>query len=203
MRARYVAFAAIMGVSSSVAAQEPPASTPLDHAVEQRPERFRVDLGMDFIGAGVGGLNGGSWWPLLTTTGEVRAGGPAWIFLRAFGSYRRDELDGLDGESWSAGGRLGVRVEIPTFEWLEIGGSASFVSAYNQFVDSSLSAGTLSVGALAGPSAHFRIKRFFGMRVGLDLLSAGHIWTANLAHRGSSSYATLQASPTFEMTFTF
>lgn len=204
MRVGCIAFIAVMGVSRAVVAQEGSAAgTPPINPLEEHPERFRVDLGVDFIAAGVGGLNDGSWWPAAAATGEVRAAGPAWIFLRAFGSYRRDELDGLVGESWSAGGRLGMRVEVPTFDWLEIGGSASFVGAYSEFVSASETGGTLSIGGLAGPSAHFRIKKFFGMRLGLDLLSAGHQWMGSLGHRSSVSYVSLQASPTFEMTFTF
>lgn len=179
-------------------------------------ERVRLDLGVTIMSLG-GGNGGVAVWPSVHTGLEIRMAGPAWLIASGHASYREHELDAWDptysdeSTSINGGGRLGVRLETPVFEWLELGGHATLGARYGRH-DSLVNGDheSIDIGAQGGVGAHLRPKRFFGMRLGLDVVRAGRSWSRATAQydvrseqTSSAAYAEIIAWPTFEMTFTF
>jgi hypothetical protein len=190
--------------------QEPPKEA-------QAEERARLDLGLGLMGgwgAGTGNAAGaaggaglGGLMPTVHATGELHLAGPVWLVVRAQGGYASWETDGVGGSSWNVGGSLGPLVETPVFDFADVGGYLLVGGSYGRSADDTLRTANAQIGGVAGVSVHFRATRFFGVRLLLDVLEAGHAWSGygppTDGTFGSNTYARVTAQPSMELTFTF
>lgn len=180
-------------------------------AQENRPEHFRVNLGV-----GLAAIGGGNGWQLLPMTSlgfDVHAAGPVWITAALNAGYWKTEGTGMsDSTSKSVGGRLGVRVEAPVFDWLEAGGYALFVAGYSDSGDDSLRFRSLTLGGVAGVSAHLRASRFFGVRLFVEAFHAGIMYSnveetfddgVTSSAGGGTTFVDFVPRPGVDLTFTF
>ncbi|NUP05590.1 MAG: hypothetical protein HOW73_05970 [Polyangiaceae bacterium] len=208
------AFFSVFGIVTEGLAEEPGAPAPrIDVPADAAPmtpppppEYVRVGLGMGLMFAG--GLNAPvSVVPLAVAGVDVHMFGPAWLVLRANGNYADDELNGQSTKTYGVGGRIGVRLEAPLFDWLEAGGYGALQGQYSKQSSSGLTGPLDSqtgwFGGVIGASAHLRPTRFFGVRLGLDVLRAGHAWSTYGEESYESTSVAFEPSPSVELTFTF
>jgi len=173
-----------------------------------RKDHARVDLGTSFpnLGSvGAGGVAGATslgalaWVPAVEAAFELHLSGPAWLFARASGSYHEDAMDDYKAQTWMAAGDLGLRLEAPIFRWLEAGGHALVglgtsgsrvigAGAFDSMQNSWLR-------GVAGVGAHLRPTDFFGVRLSLDLLSAGYATYQMPQQNDDSIFVALTAVP--------
>jgi hypothetical protein len=183
-----------------------------EQAEADEAEHARIGLGLSLpnvtgaagnIGGGAGVL--GALAPRGTASVEIHAAGPLWVSLGLTGAYSETEIEDVEGQSGTLGGRAGLRIETPVFEWLEAGGYGFFEGRYS-FFEGGEAPGTQAnqvfVGGDAGVAAHLRPTRFFGVRLGLEILRVGHSW-ANDRGENRSFQVELTAAPSVEVTFTF
>ncbi len=188
---------------AKVQAEEPTGNT----------ESVRLDMGLGLsgvtiVGTGNGGAGagplGGGLFPMASVGLEVHLAGPAWLVIRARGSYSSFDEAVQTWHAWSAGGTIGPRFETPVFEFLDVGGHVFFDASYSGMdVPYGVQESNLSLGGIAGGSLHFRPTRFFGVRLVLDVVRAGYAWTQGQTSEAAQGYAQLSASPQVELTFTF
>jgi len=172
---------------------EKDAKRPVDH--------HRLVLGMGYPQALAGSAGGlGSMGPYGSAGYEARIAGPAWFMIAAHGGVSSFESSGVQSTTtWSIGGTTGVRLEAPVFDFVDVGGYGAFRGAASRAQDASAH----FVGAVFGVGLHLRPTRFFGVRLGLEVLSAGYSHSAYLHQVASAAYANLTASPSLELTFSF
>jgi hypothetical protein len=175
-------------------------------------ESVRLDLGLGLSGVtivgatnGAAGTLGGGLFPAAHAGLEVHLAGPAWLAIRARGSYSAFGDGSQVSRAWSAGGTIGPRFETPVFDFLDVGGHVFVDASYSgsEVLIEGPQASTASVGGVAGASLHFRASRFFGVRLVLDVVRAGYAWTPGQIPEAAHTYAQLTASPQIELTFTF
>lgn len=193
-------------------------------AARRRGQIFRVDLGLSLpsgaMGGSAAGLGAGplGWTPTVETAFELRLAGPAWGFVRAKGAYWADDNCCSENEAWSAGGDLGVRIELPLFHWLDVGGHVLLGvdvehARYDTTTGDFLDHWALSGAGAVGLAAHLRPTDFFGVRLSVDLFSAGHARASMegtepgtgrvLRQDEAITHAQLTAAPRVELTYTF
>lgn len=172
---------------------EKDAKPPVDH--------HRLVLGMGYpqlLAGSAGAL--GSLGPYGSAGYETRIAGPAWFMIAAHGGVSSYEDSSSGGTTaWSIGGTTGVRLEAPVFDFVDVGGYGAFRGAASQAQEYS----AYSVGAVFGLGLHLRPTRFFGVRLGLEVLSAGYSHAAYMQDVARAAYANLTASPSLELTFSF
>jgi hypothetical protein len=183
-------------------------------------ERVRIQLGMALAVPGVGGVGGANPGAVGAIGGYglgavpqaaigIHVAGPAWFVVGGHFGYHEASVESpggsFDGRAIDGGGELGVRLEAPTFDWLEVGGNAMLEAGYAGTSSDQGEYESIRVGGVAGVGAHLRPTRFFGIRMGLTLLRAGRAWQTAGAEGTSASntYAELVAWPSVELTFTF
>ncbi len=182
-------------------------------AEERAKQKYRLDLGVGLdgvgVGAGAGPALGGLSSPYASAGFEVRMVGPAWFTLAATGGGSANGGYGQSSAWWSARAALGVRVEQPVFDFVDVGGFGHLTGSisadeYDAGAGGSGGSRSYSVGARAGLGLHFRATSFFGIRLDLQLLDAGYSRSLDNNDEGSSgAYALLTAAPRVGMTFSF
>ncbi len=187
---------------------------------EPRDENVRVDLGLGLVGGlassgisglgalgGTGGLAGSGIVPTASVAGEVHLAGPAWLVVEGNGATAQwNSGDGMTASSLSGGLRAGPRFEWRVVERVDAGfhvlarGSVSHAEA-----TSGGEWDSVDVGGVAGASIHFRATPVFGIRLLLDVVSAGYATASSdqVADPTSSGYAQVVPSPAIQLTFTF
>jgi hypothetical protein len=217
-----IAFSATLLAAQVAVAQEEmePGVSPRAEAAPPAEERVRIQLGMALAIPGVGGVAGGNagavgaiggygFGPLPQAAIGIHVAGPAWFVVGGHFGYHETRVEGsdgsFDGQSVDGGGELGVRLEAPTFDWLELGGNLMLEASYAGTSGDHGEYESIRFGGVAGVGAHLRPTRFFGIRMGLTLLRAGRAWQPAGAEgtSASSTYAELVAWPSAELTFTF
>ncbi len=198
-----VGMAVVVWQTEARTAEEtPPPTEPLWESV-------RVDMGLGLMGAtnagaGIGTLGIASIMPMASLALEAHMSGPAWFVISARGGYSEQMRDDdTESGSWLAALRIGPRLEWPVVDRVEAGGyllvtgsMGSYLYDYNEGAD------RLSIGGVLGGSIHFRATPLFGVRLGLDLVSAGY-FVESSSETVTRGYAELSPSPSLELTFTF
>jgi hypothetical protein len=172
-------------------------------------EHHRVTLGMTIpngVGAGTGGgaVGGLGSIPYATAGYETRMAGPAWFLVALRGGIDGDAIDDTQQYgSWYAGATVGVRVEAPVHEYVELGGYGRFGGSLSSYGGPGYVQDSWQLGAEIGAGMHFRPTRLFGVRLCIDVLDWGYGEASDGAQLSAQVYAHLKASPSLELTFSF
>ncbi len=192
-----------------------------EEAARQPPprERVRLDLGIGLTNVGGTGGGLGAFFPTATVGVEGHLGGPAWLFATGSGYYGETDGSFGEGKGGYVDGAVGLRLEAPVFHWLEMGGYGVVRGAYWEATSSGWEEGrdrSGSLGGALGASAHLRPTRFFGVRLGLEVLRVDYQeWgseqrfqdadgrSSTLSDGGDSVSVGLVPTPSVALTFTF
>ncbi|MBL8744195.1 MAG: hypothetical protein JNK04_23970 [Myxococcales bacterium] len=184
------------------------ASDPATKRESATPESHRLNLGMTIPLGGVsaGGSSTLGSLPSASAGYEARMTGPAWFLVAlrgglnsAYSRYTEPEGDTVESRfgAWSAGGTVGVRVEKPVHEYVEVGGYGIVGAMFSQTNYGE----SLGIGGAFGAGLHFRPTRLFGIRLAVEVLDWGYSESVNGADESQGGYATLKASPGLDFTF--
>lgn len=205
------AVAGVLVCVPAVAMAEEEPSKTADQKEEQAPpiERHRLTLGMTVPSGGVGTSNGGvgglGTIPYATAGYEARMAGPAWFLLALNGGLAGNTAeDGYEeSSSWYAGGTIGVRIEVPVHDYVEVGGHGRFGGGLGSYVNGGGNSDSWQLGAEAGAGIHFRPTRLFGVRLCIDVLDWGYREDFYGGGKSTGVYAHLKADPSLDLTFSF
>lgn len=185
---------------------------PEEGAPKDKPaavEHHRLTLGMTLpmgIGAGAGGSGAGALGgiPFATAGYEARMVGPAWFLVALRGGIAAGATDGYQNyESWYAGGTVGVRLEAPVHEYVELGGHGRFGGSLGRYATVGGYQDSWQLGAEIGGGMHLRPTRLFGVRLCIDVLDWGYSEAFYQNGNDANVYAHLKAEPSLELTFSF
>lgn len=210
----------VFGWSATAAAEEASDTPGMER---RRDEHVRVDLGIGLMGglgggiagaggahAGLGGLGSGGLGglgliPTASVAFEGHLAGPAWLVVEGSGGY----ADWNGGDGTSASSVSGALRAGPRFEWRVVdrvdAGFHVLARAATSHAENEPGSewDAFDVGGDAGASIHFRATPVFGVRLVLDVVSAGYSTasTDELAAT-SSGYAEVDPSPAVQLTLT-
>lgn len=213
-----LALPCVVVCAGVVIAEEARAEAPAEEASrgvapsrKEEPPTFRVDAGLELasgLGAGTAGPVAGPILPLANVGFEWRLRGPFWAFVRGGGGIVSSDQGAAQHLDWNAGGQVGVRLELPVLDWMDVGGhlmvGASAARSEERLgEDVYWGASSLEAGGRLGVAAHLHPTTFFGTRLSLGLLDAGYAIVAQGDQRASNAYAHVTARPAVELTFSF
>ena len=151
---------------------------------EKRRQRLRLGLGVEF--QGFNGVSTGSTLGGIMPNGvvelEARMIGPLWCVTHLDAGYQSNASSvnaDADGKSWNVGGALGLRVEVATFRWLDLGGHVMLYGDHEEYHSTPTSSVANRVGSTLGADVHFRPTRFFGVRMGIDVADLDYLRQVN------------------------